>query len=197
MSNGHGGPRPGAGQKKKPLADKMLEGNPGKRKLTVMEFPNAAEFQGADMPQPSAMLSAVQKDGTVLQAGEVYKTIWSWLNQRGCSSMVPPQVLERYSMMAARWIHCEEIITKTGYLAKHPTTSMAIQSPYVAMSQNYMAQTNRLWFEILQIVKENCAADYTGANPQDDVMERLLTARRGKCVWTKYRRLFTHFATTA
>ena len=180
MSNGHGGPRPGAGQKKKPLADKMLEGNPGKRKLTVMEFPNAAEFQGADMPQPSAMLSAVQKDGTVLQAGEVYKTIWSWLNQRGCSSMVPPQVLERYSMMAARWIHCEEIITKTGYLAKHPTTSMAIQSPYVAMSQNYMAQTNRLWFEILQIVKENCAADYTGANPQDDVMERRLTARRGK-----------------
>ena len=95
MSNGHGGARPGAGQKKKPLADKMLEGNPGKRKLTVMEFPNAAEFQGADMPQPSAMLSAVQKDGTVLQAGEVYKTIWSWLNQRGCCSMVPPQVLER------------------------------------------------------------------------------------------------------
>ena len=56
----------------------------------------------------------------------------------------------------------------------------AIQSPYVAMSQNYMAQTNRLWYEIFQIVKENCAADYTGANPQDDVMERLLTARRGK-----------------
>ena len=28
--------------------------------------------------------------------------------------------------------------------------------------------------------KENCAADYTGSNPQDDVMERLLTARKGK-----------------
>ena len=180
MSNGHGGPRPGAGQKKKPLADKMLNGNPGKRKLTVVEFPNAVEFQGADMPQLSAMLSAVQKDGTVLQAGEVFRTTWSWLDQRGCASMVSPQVLERYSMMAARWIHCEEIVTKTGYLAKHPTTLMAIQSPYVAMSQNYMAQTNRLWFEIFQIVKENCAADYTGVNPQDDVMERLLTARRGK-----------------
>jgi len=50
----------------------------------------------------------------------------------------------------------------------------------VAMSQNYMAQTNRLWYEIFQIVKENCSTDYTGANPQDDVMERLLTARRGK-----------------
>ena len=180
MSNGHGGARPGAGQKKKPLADKMLDGNPGKRKLTVMAFPNAAEFQGSDMPRPSAMLSAVQKDGTILQAGEIYKATWSWLDNRGCASMVSPQVLERYSMMAARWIHCEEIITKTGYLAKHPTTSMAIQSPYVAMSQNYMTQTNRLWFEILQIVKDNCITDYTGSSPQDDVMERLLTARRGK-----------------
>jgi hypothetical protein len=40
------------------------------------------------------------------------------------------------------------------------------------MGQNYMAQTNRLWYEIFQIVKENCAADYTGVNPQDDIMER-------------------------
>ena len=178
---GRRGPAPGqGGRPPKPLAEKVLDGNPGKRKLTVVEFPNAAEFQGAEMPQPSAMLSAVQKDGTILQAGEIYKTTWNWLDKRGCALLVSPQVLERYSMMAARWIHCEEIITKTGYLAKHPTTSMAIQSPYVAMSQNYMAQTNRLWYEIFQIVKENCAADYTGVNPQDDVMERLLTARRGK-----------------
>jgi len=38
MANGHGGTRIGAGNKKKPLADKILEGNPGKRKLTVVEF---------------------------------------------------------------------------------------------------------------------------------------------------------------
>ncbi|MPM13934.1 hypothetical protein SDC9_60294 [bioreactor metagenome] len=175
---GRRGPAPGqGGRPPKPLAEKVLDGNPGKRKLTVVEFPNAAEFQGSEMPQPSAMLSAVQKDGTILQAGEIYKTTWNWLDKRGCALLVSPQVLERYSMMAARWIHCEEIITKTGYLAKHPTTSMAIQSPYVAMSQNYMAQTNRLWYEIFQIVKENCSSDYTGVNPQDDVMERLLTAR--------------------
>ena len=175
---GRRGPAPGqGGRPPKPLAEKVLDGNPGKRKLTVVEFHDAAEFQGTEMPQPSAMLSAVQKDGTILQAGEIYKTTWNWLDKRGCALLVSPQVLERYSMMAARWIHCEEIITKTGYLAKHPTTSMAIQSPYVAMSQNYMAQTNRLWYEIFQVVKENCTADYTSVNPQDDVMERLLTAR--------------------
>ena len=79
-----------------------------------------------------------------------------------------------------RWIQCEEAITEYGFLAKHPTTGNAIQSPYVAMSQNFMSQTNRLWMEIYQIVKENCAGEYGGATPQDDVMERLLQARKGK-----------------
>ena len=82
-------------------------------------------------------------------------------------------------MATARWIHCETIITNTGYLAKHPTTGAAIASPYVGMSQNYMNQANRLWNEIYQIVKENCSTEYSGANPQDDLMERLLTARKG------------------
>ncbi len=58
-----GGARIGSGQKKKPLIDKIAEGNPGKRKLEIIEFKNTAELQGQEMPQPRAMLSAVQKDG--------------------------------------------------------------------------------------------------------------------------------------
>ena len=73
----------------------------------------------------------------------------------------------------------KEAVTEYGFLAKHPATGNAIQSPYVAMSQNFMLQTNRLWMEIYQIVKENCAGEYSGANPQDDLMERLLRARKG------------------
>lgn len=65
-------------------------------------------------------------------------------------------------------------------LAKHPTTGNAMQSPYVAMSQNFMTQTNRLWLEIYQIIRENSATEFIGANPQDDMMERLLTMRKGK-----------------
>ncbi len=97
--------------------------------------------------------------------------------------VVPPSShlsFRRYAMSVARWIQCEEAITEYGFLAKHPTTGNAIQSPYVAMGQNYMTQTNRLWFEIFQIVKENSLSEYTGNNPQDNVMERLLTARKGK-----------------
>jgi hypothetical protein len=33
-----GGARPGAGRKKKALNDKILEGNPGKRKIKIVTF---------------------------------------------------------------------------------------------------------------------------------------------------------------
>lgn len=175
-----GGARTGAGAKKKALAEKIAEGNPGGRKLTVMEFTNTADLKGQEMPEPNKMLEAIQKDGKALVAGEIYKATWIWLDERGCSSLVSPQLLERYAMSVARWIQCEEAITEYGFLAKHPTTGNAIQSPYVAMGHNYMTQTNRLWYEIFQIVRENCVGEYKDVNPQDDVMERLLSARRGK-----------------
>ena len=175
-----GGARPGAGAKKKPLADKIMEGNPGKRNITVINFENAAELEGQEMPKPSEMLSAIQKDGKALEAAEIYKKTWAWLHERGCASLISPQVLERYAMSAARWIQCEQAVTEYGFLAKHPTTGNAMQSPYVAMGQNYMTQTNRLWMEIFQIVKENCSSEYGGETPQDDLMEKLLMARKGR-----------------
>ena len=81
-------------------------------------------------------------------------------------------------MSVARWLQCEEAISNYGFIAKHPTTGAPIQSPYVAMSQSFMKQANISWLQIFQIVKENCTVDFSGPNPQDDAMERLLRSRR-------------------
>jgi hypothetical protein len=175
-----GGVRPRTGPKKKALADKILEGNPGGRKLSIIEFNNAIDLKGQLMPPPKSMLSATQKDGEKLIAADIYETTWEWLSDRGCAQYVNPQLIEQYAMSVARWIQCEDAITTYGFLSKHPTTGNAIQSPYVAMSQAFNSQTHRLWLEIYQVVKENCTSQYGGATPQDDVMERLLTARKGK-----------------
>lgn len=179
---GKRGPQPGmGGRPKKPIAEKIAEGNPGKRRLTVMDFKDSVvDLEGQVMPKPSEFLSARQKDGTELCAAEIYKNTWEWLVERGCAALISPQLLERYAMSVARWIQCETATTEFGFLAKHPTTGAAIQSPYVAIADRYMTQTNRLWGEIYQIVRENCTSDYAGNNPQDDVMERLLRARKGK-----------------
>ena len=94
MANGHGGARIGAGQKKKALSDKIMEGNPGRRKLTVMEFSDTASLQGEEMPPPRDYLAARQKNGRELPAVEIYKRTWVWLNERGCAYLIPPQILE-------------------------------------------------------------------------------------------------------
>lgn len=99
-----GGARAGAGAKRKPLADKIAEGNPGRRKLTVIDFQDTADLEGQPMPKPSAMLSATQKDGKTLVAAEVFEKTWTWLAERGCAALVSPQLLERYAMSVARWI---------------------------------------------------------------------------------------------
>jgi len=175
-----GGIRLGSGQKRKPLNQKLLEGNPGKRPLTVIEFKNTANLKGKDMPKPSEFLSALQKDGKNLVAENIYKKTWNWLEERGCAHIILPELLEYYAESAARWIQCEKAITDYGFLSKHPTTGAAIPSPYVGMSHNFMNQTNRLWMEIYQIIRDNCSKDYNTKNPQDDVMEQLLTARKGE-----------------
>ena len=178
---GQRGPKPGTGGRpKKAIADKIANGNPGRRPLTVIDFgDSAADLEGQEMPKPSEFLSANQKDGSTLCAAEIYENVWKWLAERGCAALVSPQLIERYAMASARWIQCESITSELGFLAKHPTTGAAIQSPYVAIADKYMTQANRLWSEIYQIVRENCTGEYGGVNPQDDVMERLLRARKG------------------
>ena len=69
-----GGARIGAGAKKKPLAERIAEGNPGKRELTVIDFTDSTvDLEGQPMPKPSKMLSAKQKNGKKLVAADVYK----------------------------------------------------------------------------------------------------------------------------
>ena len=92
---GRGGKRPGAGRKKSAVLEKAEAGNPGGRKLEVLDIP---ELEGVEMPKPHDFLSAEQRDGSDLQATEIYKETWEWLKKIGCSGKVSPQLLERYAM---------------------------------------------------------------------------------------------------
>ena len=52
-----GGSRPGSGRKPKAIAEKIASGNPGGRKLTVVDFSeNAAELTGEEMPPVSEFM---------------------------------------------------------------------------------------------------------------------------------------------
>ncbi len=171
---GRGGARPGAGRKKSAVKEKAQNGNLGGRRLEVLDIP---ETEGEEMPKLKEFLSAQQRDGSPLQAAEIYKETWEWLKKVGCCAKVSPQLLERYAVSSARWIQCEEMTNVLGFLSKHPTTGKPIPSPFINIGIQYMNQAMRLWNEIFQIVKENCSTDYSNPDPQNDLMERLLRAK--------------------
>ena len=171
------GPKPGTGGRpRKPLSEKILDGNPGKRNIRVLK--NYTDLEGADMPNLKDYLMDAQKDGKAFQAEEIYQSVWKWLNDRHCAQHVSAELIEHYALSAARLIQCERAISTYGFLAKN-SQGNAITSPYITIAQTYMKQANTLWAMIYSIMKENCSTDYSGATPQDDVMERLLSTRRG------------------
>ena len=157
-----GGRRVRAGAKPGPLGEKLAAGRPAIRLEDPLNEPfdfagndncDGAMLAGETMPDPSDYLSELQRDGKPLGSDLVYRAPWQWLDQRGCSQFVAPRLIEVYAQAFARYVQCEQEISKFGLLGKHPTTGAAIASPFVAMSQSFGKQANVYWYEIYEIVR--------------------------------------------
>ncbi len=112
------------------------------------------DLEAVSMPPIKEYLIAVQRDGSELCADDVYKQTTKWLKEKGCENVVSVQIVEQYALSVARWVHLEQMISKYGYIAKHPTTGAPMQSPYVTMAQGYLKQAAALRDEILMLVKD-------------------------------------------
>ena len=177
------GRRVRAGAKLDPLNEKLAAGRPATRLEDPLNEP--FDFEGGDigagavlagetMPEPSDYLFEVQRDGKPLGADLVYRETWRRLDARGCPQFVAPRLIESYAQAFARYVQCEQAISKFGLLGKHPTTGAAIASPFVAMSQSFSKQANVYWYEIYEIVRATATRDYSEATPADQLMKRLL-----------------------
>ena len=119
---GKRGPKAGTGGRPtKPLVDKIMEGNLGKRPLKIVEFKNS---EIAELPEPPEFLieaaKATEKWPT---ATDIFKKTVDWLSKTGCLKLIPTDYLEEYSLCKARWLECEHVNARLGLLAKHPTTA--------------------------------------------------------------------------
>lgn len=119
------------------------------------------EVKATEMPPIKEYLKEIQRDGNELGAEEILKETLEWLELRGAKSVVSIQLVEQYAFSVARWIHLERLISKYGYIAKHPTTGAPIQSPYVAMAQTYMKQVITIRGEINLLLKDSRPAPMT------------------------------------
>ena len=183
-----GGRRPRAGKKGQSAVEKIQKGREvqilkqefepfSAEELEAVDLPEGAVLDGVVIPKPSEYLSAKQKDGKTLGADEIYKETWLWLKERKCEKLVNKRLIESYAQAFARFTQCEEATSTYGLLGKHPTTGGVITSPFVQMSNLYQKRANLLWYEIYDIVKQNCTEVYDDSD--DDMMERLLRSRKG------------------
>lgn len=184
-----GGRRVRAGDKPAPAAEKIANGRKAEimindlpeldcEELDAVDLPEGAVLEGADMPKPGNYLSARQKNGKPLGADLIYKETWLWLKKRHCENLVNPRLIESYSQNFARYIQCEDAISTYGLLGKHPTTGGVVTSPFVQMSRQFQKAANLIWYEIFDVVKQNCTEEFED-NP-NDTMELLLRAKKGK-----------------
>lgn len=183
-----GGRRVRAGDKPMSAVEKIQKGLPVQimnndipefetAELEAVNLPDGAVLQGADMPKPGDYLSARQKNGMPLGADEIYKETWLWLKKRGCENLVNKRLIESYAQAFARYIQCEDAVSTYGLLGKHPTTGGVMVSPFVQMSQQFQKSANMIWYEIYDIVKQNCTEAFE--DNLNDTMEQLLRKRRG------------------
>lgn len=181
-----GGRRTRAGSKPNALVDKIAAGKSANvldmsefeidEQFDLNDFSEMSELQGENIPKPSEYLNTQQKNGKPLGADKIFRETWIWLKERRCEKFVNPRLVEAYSQAFARFIQCEEAISTFGFLGKHPTTGNAIANPFVQMSISFQKQANLLWYEIFDIVKQNCTTEFVDT-PLNDDMELLLTAR--------------------
>ena len=180
-----GGRRVRAGAKPEALNDKLAAGRPAARLATPTEL-DVFDLDGTDIgdgavlageSMPPRMSTFPPSNATANHwVHLVYRETWNWLDERGCTEFVSKRLIEQYAQAFARYVQCEQAISKFGLLGKHPTTGAAIASPFVAMSQSFGKQANVYWYEIFDIVRATCTTDYSGTTPGDEVMEQLLKA---------------------
>ena len=163
-----GGYRVGAGRKKKPLAEKILDGQ-----ASMPEKPasDAADFS---IPEPREFINAEQRGlaGVTNESRAIYDDTMKWLAERGCADIVPRSLVEKYAVATARWEQCDRLMSLGGITGKHPTTGAQIASPFVSMSLHWLKQANQQWHLIEAKVQEVCGDDLS-KNRSDPIIPQL------------------------
>lgn len=175
MANNHGGKRAGAGRKKKEVTAKVLEGQ-----ATTLDLPQLtvnSDLSGTEMPKPNEYLTKETRQVSTANRGkEIYERLWNWLKERDCHLLVNPESLQQYALSLSRCEQAENAIHDYGFLAKHPTTQLPCESPYVRIAQKYQKQAQGQWSAIEVNISERLRyfvdKNAVSSDPLDIILNR-------------------------
>jgi hypothetical protein len=179
MANGHGGARPGAGRPRKSLADKQLEGFPGKRRPKVLHF----EGEAAPVQPPEWLRNYGESHAGRPTCDQIYQDTVAWLEQTGCAHLVNPEYISDYAIIKASWYEASRWITHLGlcYIPKTKEgdkSESLVQNPMVDVAAKYYKMANAAWHKIWSVVAQNSEM-LLGDDPNNDMMSYLLNNKPG------------------
>ena len=167
-----GGARPGAGRKPKPLAEKILEGNPGRRPLKVVEFYDVPA-EGQLTPPDFLKIASKETAENYPTADQIYTQVSEWLQTTGVAHLVSPTLIEDFAMMRRAFFETEYMNKRLGRIASGK------RSPYVDMAVQYAGFMRTAWDRIWGIVSQNSEKLFdSNRSNGEDIMERILSGRR-------------------
>jgi len=161
-----GGARTGAGRPKKPLGDKVLEGNPGKREIKTIRFDGSknSSFNSSsgiqDELRPPDFLGINGHEGgdMIPSAIEIYRLLLNFIRASGCEHLIAPNLIEDFAHFRRAYLECEYVNRTKGRIANGK------RSPYVAMAVDYSKQAMSIFDRIWNIIAQNSEQPYEGKN---------------------------------
>lgn len=147
------------GRKPKPTAQRMLEGNPGKRAINAAE-PDPPPLVAEEVPP-------AELEGHVIALAE-----WTRLAPllRACRQITEA---DRSALIAlclewSRYIDATQKVRQLGLVVKAPS-GYPIQNPYLSIATKALAGCNKLWPELGLTPSSRSRVQVEGPGPDGDV----------------------------
>jgi P27 family predicted phage terminase small subunit len=148
------------GRKPKPTVLKLLDGNPGKRRLNDRE-PTAP----GGIPEPPDWLD----DG----ARSEWFVITKLLHDMGILSLADHATAEAYCTLYSRWVQSEAQVRKSGTVVKSPN-GYPMMSPYLIVANQALEGMRKLLVELGLTPSSRSRIRVPGSGEAMDEFERFL-----------------------
>ena len=139
------------------MAEKILEGHPGKRK------PKVLDIAGDDHPVPEYPLRLAYYQGKVSSeptSQDIWQETVAFLKETGCLHLINPAFIEEYALLKARFFEVERSISRTMLVydkSKDDDKKFAglEVNPGIDASLKYLRAADLVWAKIWDIVRQN------------------------------------------
>ena len=169
-----GGARPGAGRPRKPLAEKIAEGNPNRHPLKKIDFGPGE----VDIKAPvylDGMVTKLPPEANIPTPRQLFDIDVEHLRPSGVLRLIPSALIEehalaKYFLMVAQWELSETAIT-----ASNKETKQVFVTSFTEAMLKLQKNCQTTWTMIWNIVQKN--AEQIITDPEDDLMLEVIAMR--------------------